>query len=56
MAEFFARVRFIDVREILIVADTLEEAQAKYDAGEWDSEDTVDFYSDEELKSLAPKP
>lgn len=55
MAEFVAKVRFVDVREILIEANTLEEAQAKYEAGDWDSEDTVDFYSDKELKALAPK-
>lgn len=55
MAEFVAKVRFVDVREITVEADTLEEAQAKYDAGEWAGEDTVNFYSDEELKPLAPR-
>ena len=54
MAQFVATVKYSDTREIVIEADTLEEAQAKYDAGEWESEDTIDFYAEEEVKPLRP--
>lgn len=49
---FTARVRFVDVRDITIEADSLEEANAKYALGDWASEDTVDFYSDKEIRPL----
>ena len=54
MAEFTAKVRFTDVRIITIEADTIEEAQAKYDTGDWDDETTIDFHADKELEPLRP--
>jgi hypothetical protein len=44
---------FIDVREITVEADTLKEAQAKADAGDWDSEDTINFYSNRLVKPMS---
>lgn len=45
MPTYEARMKFIDERIITIEADDETEAQRKFDAGEWQSEDTVDFYS-----------
>lgn len=52
MKTFTAKVKFTDVRVITIEADSLEEAEAKYAAGDWASEDTVDFYSEKEMEAL----
>lgn len=52
MAEFTAKVLFTDVRIITIEADTLEEAQAKYAAGDWADETTINFYAEDELEPL----
>lgn len=52
---FIAKIKFADIREVLIEADSMEEAEAKYAAGEWAAEDTVDFYSEEELSPLTEK-
>lgn len=52
MATFTAKVEYIDVRIITIEAESIEEARAKYDAGDWDDETTVDFYSNRELAAL----
>ena len=52
MKTFTARVEYIDVREITIEAETLEDAQAKYDEGNWADETTVNFYSNREIRPL----
>ncbi len=52
MAIYTARIKYIDEREITVEAENDEEALAKYEAGEWESEDTVDFYSLEETRKL----
>lgn len=52
MTEYRAKVKFVDIREVTISADNKDEAQRKFDAGEWDDETTVDFYSDEILSPL----
>ena len=44
--------KFSDERECTVEADTIEEARAKVDAGDWASETTVDFYSEERLSDL----
>ena len=44
--------KFADVRVCTVEADTEEEARAKMQAGDWASEDTVDFYSEELLEDL----
>ena len=44
--------KFVDVRVCTVEADTEEEARAKIEAGDWASEDTVDFYSEELLEDL----
>jgi hypothetical protein len=54
MATFTAKMKYADIRVITIEADTIEEAEARYAAGDWDSEDTIDFYADEEILRLAP--
>jgi hypothetical protein len=38
-------IEFTDVREILIEARDIEAARKKYDAGDWASQDTIDFFS-----------
>lgn len=45
--------KFADVRYCTVEADTLEEAEKKIQEGDWLSEDTIDFYSEELLKGLA---
>lgn len=52
MATYTAKVEYIDVRVITIEADSDEEAAAKYERGDWDGEDTVDFYSNREIAPL----
>jgi hypothetical protein len=52
MAVWKWKVKFADVRECAVEADTEEEARRKMDSGDWLSEDTVDFYSDELLEDL----
>ena len=44
--------KFVDVRVCTVEADTEEEARGKIEAGDWASEDTVDFYSEELLEGL----
>lgn len=51
MKQFIAKVKYADIREIIVEADTIEEAQRKYAAGDFD-ENTVDFYAIEELSPL----
>jgi hypothetical protein len=46
------REKFSDERECTVEADTIEEAQAKRDSGDWLSETTTDFYSEEILADL----
>lgn len=47
-------MEYVDVREVEIEADSLEEAQAKMDEGDWksDQEVTVDFYENRLVKEL----
>lgn len=52
MKTYKAIVEFIDVREIIIMAENDEEAQEKYESGDWKSEDTVNFYSNREIWQL----
>lgn len=52
MPTFEAKVKYIDVRVITIEADDIEQAREKYESGDWLSEDTVDFYADEDLELL----
>jgi hypothetical protein len=47
------KVKFVDVRVCTVEADTEEEARRKMDEGNWASEDTVDFYSDDLLEDLS---
>ena len=54
MPTYTARMKYVDVREIEIEADNLEDAAAKYEAGDFE-ESTVDFYADEQLRPLAIK-
>lgn len=50
---YTARVRYVDIREIYIEADSDEEAAQKYAEGNWVDEHTVDFYADEEIRPLS---
>tara|TARA_Y100001973_G_C5022124_1_gene243677 strand:- start:212 stop:385 length:174 start_codon:yes stop_codon:yes gene_type:complete len=52
MPTYTAKVEYIDRRDIIIEADSFEEAQAKYERGEWTSEDTYDFFSNREIQPL----
>jgi hypothetical protein len=52
MPTYTAKVEYIDRRDIIIEADSFEEAQAKYERGEWASEDTYDFFSNQEIQPL----
>lgn len=52
MAIWTWKMKFADVRVCSVEADTEEEARHKMDSGDWLSEDTVDFYSDELLEDL----
>lgn len=52
MPTYQMKVRYVDVRVITIEADSLEDADAKAQAGEFDDETTVDFYSDDLLEPL----
>ena len=52
MPTFEARMKYADIKVITVEAETEEEAQAKFDAGEWESEQSVDYYSVELLKPL----
>ena len=45
-------MRFSDVRECRVEADTEEEARKKMDVGDWLSEDTINFYADELVSDL----
>lgn len=54
MATYTATIKFADIRVITIEADTLEEATAKYDAGDWADETTIDFHALSEIKPLTP--
>lgn len=46
------KMKFADVRICTVLAETEEEARRKMDSGDWESEDTVDFYADEQLEDL----
>lgn len=52
MPTYQMKVRYVDVRVITIEADSLEDADAKAQSGEFDDETTVDFYSDDLLEPL----
>ena len=45
MAEYMIKESFISEREIVIEAESAEEAKAKYQSGDWDSETETDFYA-----------
>lgn len=51
--QYEARVKYVDVRVITVEADSDDEAQAKFESGDFD-EYTVDFYSDDILTPLRP--
>jgi predicted RNase H-like HicB family nuclease len=52
MAEWKFKIKFVDVRECAVEADTEEEAREKMDSGDWIYEHTVDFYQDDLLSDL----
>ncbi len=52
MHKYVAKIKYADVRVIRIEAESYEKALEKFEAGDWCSEDTVDFYSEEEISSL----
>ena len=54
MKTFETKVRYADICILTIEAETLEEAQAKLDAGEFD-EHTIDYYAEETLEHLKEK-
>lgn len=45
-------MEYIDKREIRVNANTEDEARAKMDIGEFDSEDTIDFFAHNLVKEL----
>lgn len=49
--QYEARVKYVDVRIVTVEAGNDDEAQAKFEAGDFD-EYTVDFYSDDILSPL----
>lgn len=52
MAVWQWKEKFADERICTVEADTEEEAREKMQKGDWLSEDTVDFYSEELLEDL----
>ena len=53
MAIWRWKMKFVDVRVCEVEADSEEEAREKMASGDWVSETTVDFYSDELLEDLS---
>lgn len=53
MAIWRWKEKFVDIRVCEVEADTEEEAREKMKDGDWASETTVDFYSDELLEDLS---
>lgn len=56
MAQWTFVMDYTDRREILIEAETEEEARQKMDAGEFESETTIDFYAVELIRDLRREP
>lgn len=56
MAQWTFVMDYIDTREILIEADTEEEARAKMDSGDFEAETTIDFYANELKRDLQREP
>lgn len=54
MAAYIAKMKYVDIREIYVEADSMDEALEKYKAGDFEGE-TLDYYADEELKPLTLK-
>lgn len=52
MARFQARIAYIDERIITVEAENEEEAQLKFDEGDWEDEHTADFYAHATIVSL----
>ena len=52
MATWLFVMEYIDKREIRIEASTEDEARAKMDCGDFESEDTVDFFAYNLVKDL----
>ena len=52
MATWMFVMDYVDRREVRIDAETEEEARAKMDSGDFESEDTVDFYANELVRDL----
>lgn len=46
-------MKFSDVRECAVEAETEAEARDKMDSGDWLYEETVDFYAEELVKDLS---
>lgn len=52
MHTYVAKIKYADIREVRIEAESYEEAVEKFETGDWYSEDTVDFYSEKEISAL----
>ena len=52
MAKWTFKLKFVDVRECAVEANTEAEARAKMEAGDWLYEHTTEFYQDEMLDDL----
>ena len=52
MATWMFVMDYVDRREVRIDAETEEEARVKMDSGDFQSEDTVDFYANELVRDL----